>query len=98
MYNSGMEPSVSRGTEISIKVSEKYEKFDNSGKWQARIVNKMPASTLELEILSAPSCIIGEWDLHIYTITKDKRGQTKELHYKHDEDIIILFNPWCKGK
>ncbi|XP_021380404.1 hemocyte protein-glutamine gamma-glutamyltransferase-like [Mizuhopecten yessoensis] len=95
-FKSGLDPSPLRGTEITIMVDENLNKFDNSGKWQARVANKMPNTKLEIEVLPPVKCVIGEWDLHVYTISKDKRGTSKQLHRKHDEDIIILFNPWCK--
>ncbi|XP_060081830.1 hemocyte protein-glutamine gamma-glutamyltransferase-like [Ylistrum balloti] len=95
-FTLGVDPSVLRGTEATILMDEEGKKFDNSGKWQARVTNKMPAKTLEIEVLTPPSCVVGDWDLHVYTISKDKRGETKKLHYKHDQDIFILFNAWCK--
>ncbi|XP_069113248.1 protein-glutamine gamma-glutamyltransferase 2-like [Argopecten irradians] len=95
-FRTGLNPDESKGTKITIDIDEDGNKFNNSNKWQARVASKMPAQTLDIEIYSPYDCIVGEWDMHVYTISKDKRGVEKKLHYKHDEDIFILFNAWCK--
>lgn len=35
-----------------------------------------------------------------FSLGKDKNGKDKLKiwEYEHDEDITILFNPWCKRK
>ncbi|XP_033754207.1 protein-glutamine gamma-glutamyltransferase K-like [Pecten maximus] len=95
-FKTGLDPSALRGTDVTINIDEEGNKFDNSNKWQARVTSEMPAKTLKVEIFPPSNCIIGEWDLHVYTISKDKRGEKKKLHYKHDQDIFIIFNAWCK--
>ncbi|XP_069113244.1 protein-glutamine gamma-glutamyltransferase K-like isoform X2 [Argopecten irradians] len=96
-FRTGLNPLAPRGTEVIINIDEDGNKINNSSKWQARVASKMPAQTLDIEIYSPYDCIVGKWDMHVYTISKDKRGGgKKKLHYKHDEDIFILFNAWCK--
>jgi len=48
------------------------------------------------------NCIVGEWNVSVksYAEGKDENGKDKTLiyQYNHDEDITILFNPWCPGR
>lgn len=68
---------------------------DKEKEWGAWIINKED-KRLTVRVNTPPSCYIGIWSLQIETLKKAEKG-TIVFEYTHDQDIYVLFNPWCKG-
>ncbi|XP_056599191.1 protein-glutamine gamma-glutamyltransferase K [Triplophysa dalaica] len=81
-------PLVSKGTHVIIPLVEELQ----DERWEAKIVEKN-ASRVKLSINSSATAVIGKYKLSI-TTQYLKSGQTS-MH-DHDEDIYMLFNPWCE--
>ena len=47
-------------------------------------------------ITPASRAIVGEYNLYVETMVS--KGGERHIHRKqHEESLIVLFNPWCKG-
>ena len=68
------------------------------GAWSAKIMQTNQES-VRLQIKSPADAVVGR--CHFYVETKTSvPGVEKEtdFRYQHPEEIIMLFNPWCKGE
>lgn len=68
------------------------------GAWSAKIMQTNQES-VRLQITSPVDAVVGRY--HFYVETKTSLpGVEKEtdFRYQHPEEIIMLFNPWCKGE
>ena len=91
MFILGENPTPPKGTRVALILSDE----DKEKEWGAWILNN-DAKTLSVRINTPPTCYVGIWKLQIETI---KKADNKNIifEYIHDQDIYILFNPWCKG-
>jgi len=87
----GDDPRQTKGTRISLILSDR----DVDKEWGAWIL-KNEDKKLSVRINTPPTCYVGIWKLQVETIKKvDNKNIIFE--YTHDQDIYVLFNPWCKG-
>jgi hypothetical protein len=94
----GKNPQPPKRTAVTVEMDENENSTGNPKEWFAKLISKKNKS-IDVEITPPCNCIIGEWMFHITTESKLKEGgDTLILEYKHPEDIVILLNPWCKGK
>lgn len=49
-----------------------------------------------IQIRSPVTCQVGIWRFTLFTCRGSDPSNSAE--YKIDDDVYILFNPWCKGK
>jgi transglutaminase 1 len=87
----GDDPRQTKGTRISLILSDR----DVDKKWGAWI-RKNEEKMLSVRINTPPTCYVGVWKLQVETI---KKADNKNIifEYTHDQDIYVLFNPWCEG-
>lgn len=87
----GDDPRQTTGTRISLILSDR----DVDKKWGAWI-RKNEEKMLSVRINTPPTCYVGVWKLQVETI---KKADNKNIifEYTHDQDIYVLFNPWCEG-
>lgn len=87
----GDDPRQTKGTRILLILSDK----DVDKEWGAWILNN-EEKKLSVRINTPPTCYVGIWKLQVETI---KKVDNKKIifEYTHDQDIYVLFNPWCKG-
>ncbi|XP_022782995.1 coagulation factor XIII A chain-like isoform X1 [Stylophora pistillata] len=90
----GYRPQESKGTIIRVPVSLTREFVH--GAWSAKIA-QTNQERVRLQITSPPDAVVGRYHLYVETKTSVP-GVEKEtdFRYQHPEEIIMLFNPWCK--
>ena len=54
-------------------------------------------NTVQLSIMSSAQASIGYYDVMVETKSKDSSGEESLHRFKHQEQICMLFNAWCKG-
>lgn len=95
-FKTGKSPRPSNKTQAQIIMNENTSsRGEDKKEWFAKLLNKKEKS-IEVEITPPCTCVIGEWRFTIQTESKIKEdGDKLILTYKHNEDVIILLNPWC---
>ena len=66
--------------------------------WSANLaqVNK---ESVRLQVTSPVDAVVGKYQLYVETKTTIRGSdKSEEYRYQHPEDIIVLFNPWCRGQ
>ncbi|CAC5397823.1 TGM1 [Mytilus coruscus] len=86
----GDNPTPTTGTRVSLVLADK----DPDKEWGARIL-KYAKKRLSIRINTPPTCYVGIWKLQIETFVKSD-NKTVIFDSWHDQNIYILFNPWCK--
>lgn len=95
-FKTGKNQAPPKRTAATVPMDEKPNGSGVSNEWFAKLINKKDKS-IDVEIVPPSNCIIGEWMFDIKTESKIKDGgDVLTLEYKHNDDIIILLNPWCK--
>ncbi|XP_046549070.1 protein-glutamine gamma-glutamyltransferase K-like isoform X1 [Haliotis rubra] len=79
----------------TIKVGEGRDTSYKPRRWGAIIAKKGDRS-LTVEVFSPASTPVGVWDLIVRTTVDVENGKDLIWQYNHNEDINIIFNPWCK--
>lgn len=89
---------TSKRTSIKIDMSEDPTRVGKATEWFAKMVYKTDTS-IDVEIKPPCNCIIGEWRFTIQTESKLKEEEEPiSLMYEHNVDVIVILNPWCKGR
>ena len=90
-----------KGTVVRLKV---HPAADESGtparpqltKWTAEITN-YNGKDVAIRVLPPADAMVGEYKLSVET-TVTENGETKKAVSQREQDIIVLFNPWCEGR
>ncbi|XP_052062412.1 hemocyte protein-glutamine gamma-glutamyltransferase-like isoform X2 [Mytilus californianus] len=90
VFLAGDNPTPPKGTRVTLILSDK----DEEKEWGAWIM-KNEDKELTVRINTPPTCYVGIWQLQVETIQKADNKKVI-FEYTHDQDIYILFNPWCK--
>lgn len=54
---------------------------------------------MRFQITSPAEAVVGRYQLYVETKTKiNDSDKPEEFRYHYSDEIIVLFNPWCKGK
>lgn len=54
---------------------------------------------MRFQITSPAEAVVGRYHLYVETKTKiNDSDKPEEFRYHYSDEIIVLFNPWCKGK
>uniref|UniRef100_A0A8C9RRJ5 Protein-glutamine gamma-glutamyltransferase K n=1 Tax=Scleropages formosus TaxID=113540 RepID=A0A8C9RRJ5_SCLFO len=86
--NLGPIPLVSKGTQIIVSLVEEPE-----GKlWEAKIIEHKD-NRIKLSVSSPPTALIGQYRLTV--VAQSPKGVAKST-YDPNNDIYMLFNPWCE--
>lgn len=88
-YLTGANPQPGKGTYIYLSSGAKQ-----ADDWRIQ-VDKVFHDKVTFAIQTPPTTIIGEWKV-LVGINMDKKQEL--LHPKSAGTIIILFNPWEKGR
>ena len=92
---SGNRPQESKGSLIRVAATDDL----TTSRWGMKIKHA-EEKTVCLTVMSSAKAFVGKYDLYVETrITSDAEdsGDQLEFRYKHDEEMIVLFNAWCKG-
>lgn len=90
IFELGDDPRKSKGTQVEIILSDE----DKPNEWGAKIVSSR-GKDLTITVFTPPDLMIGKWEFRLDVIKKDAEFFNR-YRYTHDDDIYILFNPWCK--
>lgn len=92
---SGYRPQESKGSIIRVPVSQTKEYA--YGAWSVKIA-QVNRENVRLQVTPPADAVVGRYQFYVETKTNvsgtDKQA---EFRYQYPEEIIILFNPWCKG-
>lgn len=86
-----------------VTVPVKQAGTDSSGDaavsraWRATIKSQ-EGNSLLVSVYIGSDCIIGEWDLAVYSVMHMPGERPKIFAYDHPDNIFILLNPWSRGK
>ncbi|KAK3599211.1 hypothetical protein CHS0354_012819 [Potamilus streckersoni] len=98
-FSIGPSPLSTKNTLAVFQVDETGKNNFGPNEWGATLLSQKE-NELSVDIHVPANCIVGEWELKVTTSIKgkDKEGKdtVKLFTYEHADDIIILFNPWCK--
>ena len=64
--------------------------------WKATCV-EVNGNTMKIEVTPAANIFIGVYEAFLETKNLHDPGDTPE-RYQLQEDIIVIFNPWCQRK
>ena len=70
-----------------------------TSRWGMKIKHAQE-KTVCLTVMSSAKAFVGKYDLYVETRIKsdaEDSGDQLEFRYKHKEEMIVLFNAWCKG-
>lgn len=81
---------VSKGTLVTIPLVDELQ----GNCWEAKTADKT-GNKLKLLVNSAPTAPIGQYKLTVATQTP---GGNSTSDHKPENDIYMLFNPWCESK
>lgn len=90
MCVTGPNPLVSKGTLVIVPLVDELQ----HNCWEAKIVEKK-GNKIKLSVNSMPTAPIGQYKLTV--ATQSPNGNSTSV-YKPENDIYLLFNPWCEGK
>lgn len=85
----GNNPEVGKGTHVIIPVGK-----GGRGGWKAQ-VTKSSGQNLNLRVHTSPSAIIGKFQ---FTVRTHSEAGEFLLPFDPNNEIYILFNPWCSGE
>ncbi|XP_046549067.1 annulin-like isoform X2 [Haliotis rubra] len=94
-FNLGDDYKPNKSTNATFNVDETGSKKYKPRKWGASLVSQKENS-LTLSVFAPASIPIGEWEFSVKTIVDVKDGKDLIWQYNHNEDINIIFNPFCK--
>lgn len=81
---------LSRGTLVSVPLVDKLE----NKRWEAKIIEQKD-TRIKLCVNTLSTAPIGRYELSV--ITWSPKG-SNTYGRKPENDIYLLFNPWCKGR
>ncbi|XP_058619778.1 protein-glutamine gamma-glutamyltransferase K-like [Onychostoma macrolepis] len=81
-------PSIRDGTHVIVPIVEEF----SSGCWGAKIVERVQ-NRIRLSVHSLSTACVGRYQLSVVTHCA---GGRFTLPYVPENDIYMLFNPWCK--
>ncbi|XP_071092231.1 annulin-like isoform X1 [Haliotis cracherodii] len=94
-FNLGDDYKPKKSMNATFKVDETGSKKYKPKKWGASLVSQK-GNSLTVSVFAPASIPVGEWEFSVKTIVDVKDGKDLIWQYNHNEDINILFNPFCE--
>ncbi|XP_059138546.1 protein-glutamine gamma-glutamyltransferase K-like [Physella acuta] len=93
----GSRPQESKETLLRLKLNleGKNKVSTKASQWSAG-VHKVDRTNLEVQIFSPANALVGKYGLFIETMV-GKDEKTLRRYESEDEEIYLLFNPWCEA-
>ena len=68
------------------------------GAWSVKFA-QVNRETVRLQVTPPEDAVVGRYQLYVETKSNvSGADKQSEFRYQYPEEIIILFNPWCKGQ
>ena len=61
-------------------------------------VGRTEGNTVSLTVMSKAKAFVGKYSLFVETRNRTADADELEGRFKVDDEILVLFNPWCEGK
>ena len=65
-------------------------------KWSAQ-VTQVVGKSVSFQVLSPPNAPVGKYGVFVES-SLNKQEDTERRFEMEDDEIYLLFNPWCKGE
>ncbi|KAJ7377351.1 hypothetical protein OS493_029710 [Desmophyllum pertusum] len=89
----GYRPQESKGSIIRVPLTKETV----YGAWSVKIA-QFNRENVRLQVTSAADAVVGRYQFYVETKTSvSGSDKQEEFRYQYPEEIIVLFNPWCKG-
>lgn len=68
------------------------------GAWTAKLA-QVNLDNVRLQVTPPADAVVGKYQLFVETKTKVRDlDKPEEFRYQFPKEIIVLFNPWCRGE
>ncbi|KAF5296194.1 hypothetical protein FQA39_LY12648 [Lamprigera yunnana] len=92
IFDFGPRPLATKGTKALVRVDPSAPGPSKEKKdWYAGVTG-IENNSVKIEVLAAATCPVGIWRLQIET---GAFGSSDKRMFKYDNEVYILFNPWC---
>ncbi|KDR16648.1 Hemocyte protein-glutamine gamma-glutamyltransferase, partial [Zootermopsis nevadensis] len=92
-FGFGPKPTVTKGTRVILSVTYQKKLTSNKKRWDVR-VHHQDGNTVTFQVQISVSAQVGIWRCNIQTNCSGRRDARNDFRF--EEDIYVLFNPWCK--
>lgn len=92
-FGFGPKPTVTKGTRVILPVTDQKELTSDKNRWDVR-VHHQDGNTVTFQVQIPASAQVGIWRCNIQTNRTGRRDARND--FRCEEDIYVLFNPWCK--
>ncbi|XP_057672514.1 hemocyte protein-glutamine gamma-glutamyltransferase-like [Diorhabda carinulata] len=93
-FGFGEKPTVILGTKSVTPVKPKHTHFPKDPHIWGVLLKENNGNSVILNVRIPPHVQVGVWNCSLITTIAGKRGMRKD--YNVENDVYIIFNPWCK--
>ncbi|KAK3611436.1 hypothetical protein CHS0354_027163 [Potamilus streckersoni] len=90
-FVTGSQPRQSKGTVVPVKMDTNL----NNSQWGYQLLSAEDRK-VNLKVMTAHDAIVGRYHLFVETTHVTEDGTIEKYRYRHNDDVYILFNPWCQ--
>ncbi|XP_046549073.1 annulin-like [Haliotis rubra] len=94
-FNLGEDYKPHTKLSATMKVQVGANTSYSRAKWRATCVGQ-DATSVTLAIFVPATTPVGEWEFSITVVVDSKEDSEVIWQYTHNEDVTIIFNPWCR--
>ncbi|XP_041375283.1 protein-glutamine gamma-glutamyltransferase 4-like [Gigantopelta aegis] len=98
VFKIGKHPSITDRSFVVLPLQGEGRYDYKPFKWGATMSGRQ-GNTVDIDVFPPCNCQIGEWEMCIKTVVHKSNVDPDDVEvwqYESPEDVIILFNPWCK--
>ncbi|EFA03506.1 hemocyte protein-glutamine gamma-glutamyltransferase [Tribolium castaneum] len=93
-FGFGPKPNVIRGTRAILPILARQKVLPKNTHMWSSCVTRIDGNIVMLQVHIPPNAQVGIWKCSIQTNISGQRD--KRYDHKVEDDIYILFNPWCE--
>ncbi|KAL3859441.1 hypothetical protein ACJMK2_009661 [Sinanodonta woodiana] len=90
-FVTGSQPRQSKGTVVPVRMETNL----NNSQWGYQLLGAEDRK-VNLKVMTAHDAIVGRYHLFVETTHVTDDGTTEKYRFRHNDDVYILFNPWCQ--